>query len=142
MGLALSTTAEAIRAYIVELRRERHVTIDALADAIDMPRRTYIEWEQGRTKDIKAPFVIRAIRFLHGSIAHLEQLDKLTAAEASELARRAAAMSDTELDEAIAILERLRDDPPALARWLGYGEALTEEQRDSHALGKERQAPG
>lgn len=37
-------------------------------------------------------------------------------------------MSDQDLQSAIALFERLRDDHRALERWLGYGDRLAEER--------------
>lgn len=127
MGWAVSS-AEAIRAYIVTLRKERGRTIDDVADAIKMPRRTYIEWEQGRTKDIKTPFAMRAVRFLMGSIEHLEELDEMTQEQARELALEVVkGESSSQRERALALIDELLADPVKLNRWLGYGERLAEE---------------
>lgn len=117
-------TAEALRAYIVGLRKSRGVTIDAVVEAIRMPRRTYIAWEQGETRDIKTPFALRAVRFLQGSIKVLEQLDQLTPEQAATLAEQATELSDDELDKTIKLYESLQDDPRKLDRWMTYGEGL------------------
>lgn len=121
---ATEATAEALRAYIVGLRKHRGVTIDALAEAIRMPRRTYIAWEQRETKDIKTPFALRAVRFLGGSVRVLETLDQITPEQAAIMAADPTNLSDEELERAIKLYESLQSDPKALERWLGYGEGL------------------
>lgn len=73
-GLAMSVSG-AIRVYIATLRDEQHISQDALADAIGMPPRTYKAWESGPTEDIKAPYVIRAIKALGGAFEHLADLE-------------------------------------------------------------------
>lgn len=118
------STAEAVRAYIVGLRKHQGITIDEVVEAIRMPRRTYISWEQGHTKDIKTPFALRAVRFLRGSAKVLENLDQLTPEQAAELAKKTANMTDDELEKTVKLFESLQDDPAALARWFSYGEGL------------------
>lgn len=127
MGLIMTTaevTSQAVRAYIVGLRKSQGITIDAVVEAIRMPRRTYIAWEQGETKDIKAPFAIRAVKFLKGSLKVLEDIDQLTPEQVAKLATQPADMTDEELDKTIELFESLQDDPSALGRWLSYGEGL------------------
>lgn len=61
-------SADAIRGYIKALRKIRKVTQPVLAKAISMPLPTYKDWERGVTTDIKAPYLVRALIFLHGSV--------------------------------------------------------------------------
>lgn len=121
---AAEVTAEALRAYIVGLRKRQGITIDAIVEAIRMPRRTYIAWEQGETKDIKTPFALRAVRFLGGSVKVLEDLDQMTPQQAAALAADATELSDEDLERTIKLYESLQDDPAVLGRWLSYGEGL------------------
>lgn len=67
--------SDAIRAYVERLRNGRSMSQELLAETIGMARRTYIAWETGETKDIKAPALIRAIKVLGGAFTHLGLLE-------------------------------------------------------------------
>lgn len=80
--------SDAVRSYIRTLRSEQSISQDTVADAIRMARRTYIAWEAGAgIKDIKAPALIRVIKFLGGAFEHLEELDTATDTRAEQMAR-------------------------------------------------------
>lgn len=79
--------SDALRAYISTLRSVQGYSQDAVADSIGIARRTYIAWETGETKDIKAPLIIRAIKLLGGAFGHLADLDEATEEEAERKAR-------------------------------------------------------
>jgi len=124
--------AEAIRAYIVTLRKGRGVTLDAMADAIKMPRRTYIEWEQGRTRDIKTPFAVRAVQYLHGSLSDLARIDQLSEEEAADLANTIlSGGDDSRRESAVALIDELLSDPEKYWALMGYGQRLLEERSQS-----------
>jgi DNA-binding XRE family transcriptional regulator len=85
IGMAESN---AVRAYIRTLRSERNLSQDVVADAIHVARRTYIAWEAGNTiKDIKAPALIRAIKFLGGAFDHLGSFENASEEQATQMAR-------------------------------------------------------
>ncbi len=85
-GMAMS--ADALRGYIKALRSERGVTQPELAQRIGMPLTTYKDWERGITKDIKTPYLIRAVQFLRGSFDHIAGMgDTATSADGVNLAR-------------------------------------------------------
>lgn len=86
-GVEVVASADTLRAYIAALRQGQGYSQDLVADSIGMARRTYIAWETGETKDIKAPVIIRAIKFLGGAFKHLAELDEITEAEAEQKAR-------------------------------------------------------
>lgn len=67
-------TGDAIRGYVIKMREHSKISQDKLADSIGMPQRTYIAWETGETKDIKAPFLLKALQVLGAPFAHLERL--------------------------------------------------------------------
>lgn len=79
--------SDVVRAYITTLRKEQHISQEAVAGAIPMALRTYKAWEGGSTKDIKVPLAIRAIKFLGGTVEHLWEMDIATEASAAQLAR-------------------------------------------------------
>jgi transcriptional regulator with XRE-family HTH domain len=82
------SASDAVRVYIRTLRDAQEISQDTVADAIRMARRTYTAWEAGtEIKDIKAPALIRAIKFLGGAFDHLEELENATDDHAEQLAR-------------------------------------------------------
>jgi transcriptional regulator with XRE-family HTH domain len=60
-------SADALRSYVRTLRQLRNISQPDVADAIGMALRTYKSWEVGETRDIKTPYLLRAVRFLRGS---------------------------------------------------------------------------
>lgn len=80
-------SADALRSYIAALRQEQGYSQNTVANSIGMAPRTYIAWETGETQDIKAPVVIRAIKFLGGAFKHLAELDEASEEEAAQKAR-------------------------------------------------------
>lgn len=55
-------TGDAIRGYVIKIREHVGISQDRLAERIGMPVRTYIAWETGETKDIKAPLLLKALQ--------------------------------------------------------------------------------
>lgn len=107
-GVTQVAGSDAIRAYIAALRLGQGYSQDVLADAIGMARRTYIAWETGETKDIKAPPIIRAIKFLGGAFGHLAELDNATEEEAGQKARDWLRMTPAERAQVERIHTKLR----------------------------------
>lgn len=116
--------SKAVRVYIRALRSERDFTQDAVADAIHVARRTYIAWEAGNAiKDIKAPVLIRAIKFLGGAFEHLGSFDDKTEAQITKMARDWVALSPAEQAEATRLRQKVEyvvakgdDDPVRLGQ--------------------------
>lgn len=67
-------TGDALRGFVIRLRDGRGVSQDKLADAIGMPRRTYIAWETGEIKDLKAPPLLKILQELGVPSLWLERL--------------------------------------------------------------------
>jgi transcriptional regulator with XRE-family HTH domain len=81
-------SAEAIRSYIRTLRQARKISQPALASSIKMALRTYKDWELGATASIDAPYLLRAVRVLSGSLDQLSSLpEHATAEDGAALAR-------------------------------------------------------
>lgn len=68
-------TGDAIRAYVRTLRDGR-ATQQEVADHLGLSLRAFLGWERGETEDLKGPVLLRAVKFLTGSIDGdvLEQL--------------------------------------------------------------------
>jgi transcriptional regulator with XRE-family HTH domain len=111
--------SEAIRAYIMRLRTGQGISQDSLADDIGMPRRTYIAWETGETKDIKAPALIRAIKVLGGAFTHLGLLDDAPEERGRQIADEWLHLTPEQREQAERIQSKferviaLADDDPA-----------------------------
>jgi transcriptional regulator with XRE-family HTH domain len=67
-------TGDAIRGFVVALRKHSGLSQDKLAERIGMPSRTYLAWETGETKDIKVPYLLKALQVLEAPFAYLEHL--------------------------------------------------------------------
>ena len=127
-----------LRAYIKTLRKGRHISQEHLADQVGMGRRTYVAWERGETKTLKSHYAQAMIRTLSGAPEHLDQLDRLSADAARDLAaawlaaptaapsipsrsRRVIELADNEppqLEEVIAELRRQAQSDPAILSWI------------------------
>jgi transcriptional regulator with XRE-family HTH domain len=68
---------------------ERRKTQAETAQHIGMPLQTYKDWERGATKDIKTPYLLRAVRFLKGSVDQLTEIPDNANAEDGEVLARA-----------------------------------------------------
>jgi transcriptional regulator with XRE-family HTH domain len=113
--------AAAIRGYIVRLREARGVTQEELAGVVDLKRRAYIDWETGRTGDLKAAGMCAAFRYLGGSFEHLRDMARPSATRAdgvelaemrlreevtNELVALQDTMSSSEYDDYLIDIER------------------------------------
>lgn len=127
--------AEALRGFISHLRKEQKVSQLALSKAIGIARNTYIEWEKGRTKDIKSPVLAQALLFLGVPLDRLEDLKavdteedgraladkwlKLTPEERARQERihakfkRVVELGDEDPEDLERVIERLRADARA-----------------------------
>lgn len=123
--------SDAIRAYIITLRSEQHITQTAAAKASGLGDRAYKSWEAGDTQDIKGPPLIRLVRFLGGSFDDLESLEHADADAGRDRAlawlkiptdQRSAArvgfrqiieLGEQDPERLRQIVERLRDDSRA-----------------------------
>lgn len=144
---------EAVRGYLRELRLGRAVSQDQLADAIGLSRKALIDWEMGRTEDIKTGVMLRAIRYLRGAVEDLGNLIDASIDEGIALAQRRLKQKDAQHPEAgmlsaeemeqvhqiakaipnenrqdmLELLETMGENPSKLQQWLGYGARITEE---------------
>ncbi len=85
-------SAHALRGYIKTLRTKRGVTQAEIAEQISMPLPTYKDWERGITKDIKTPYLVRAVQYLHGSFEQIASLSDTATIEDGEALARELAM--------------------------------------------------
>jgi transcriptional regulator with XRE-family HTH domain len=86
--MAATMTGDAIRGYVVKLREHSGLSQDKFADRIGMPQRTYLAWETGETKDIKAPYLIKALQVLGAPFEHLGRLVDKRYEDGAQLAER------------------------------------------------------
>jgi transcriptional regulator with XRE-family HTH domain len=82
-------SADALRGYVRTLRKGRGVSQGKLADAIKMALRTYKDWELGTTISIDAPYLIRAVQYLNGSLEQVASLpDTATNEDGARIAQQ------------------------------------------------------
>lgn len=150
----LVSDSDAIRAYVARLRSGSGLSQEALAETIGMARRTYIEWETGATKDIKAPALIRAIKALGGAFTHLGLLDDATEEKGRQIAdewlhlspeqrmqveriqskfERVIALGDDDPARLEQVIERLRADARGDPAVLDIVIAYLDGRRSSHS---------
>jgi transcriptional regulator with XRE-family HTH domain len=138
-----STIMEAVRGYLKELRLGRHVSQDELADAMGLSRRALIDWETGKTEDLKGGPLLRAIEYLRGEITDLKILAEESFEKGVALARErltepvlefteeqnkrldeaAKGIPEDQFDEIIALIEDLKRKNKT-GEWLNFGRFL------------------
>lgn len=136
-------TMEAVREYLKALRMGRGISQDALADAVGLSRRAWINWENGETEDIKTGVMLKAIRAVQGAITDVEALAdasidegiklartrlaqplvELSAEQQQRLGRIANAVPDESVDEALSLLETLQRRDK-INDWFTFGRFL------------------
>lgn len=133
--------ADAVRGYLVTLRRRQGISQSKLARAMGLGRRTLIDYETGESADVKTDPLLRAIAFLHGSFGHLAALAKKTTAAEGEAIAEDWLRQKTETykgmtDEGLlaqaltldanfeAVLDQIRHDPALVAQLRAYAEGL------------------
>lgn len=90
---------DAVRAYLREMRIGRRISQDELADAIGLSRRALIDWEMGRTEDIKSGAMIKAIAYLRGAVSDIATLVDASLDRGIELAKERLAIPTVQLSE-------------------------------------------
>lgn len=90
---------DAVRAYLREMRIGRRISQDELADAIGLSRRALIDWEMGRTEDIKSGAMIKAIAYLRGAVFDIATLVDASLDRGIELAKERLAIPTVQLSE-------------------------------------------
>jgi transcriptional regulator with XRE-family HTH domain len=141
-------TTDGLRAYLRALRQARKISLPTLADAIGLSRRALIDWEMGKTEELKSGPLLRAISFLDASLEHVRYLvtSEAGVAEGKALAKEQFNVKQPStaplIEEVEALARKLAADPQRLSQWLGYGQRLLEEH-DAAADGARRssQAP-
>lgn len=128
---------DALRIYLRELRIAHKFSQDALAEGIGLARRTLIEWEMGRTDDLKSGPLVRAVSFLGASF---DDVKYLVTSDADEEEAKALAhkrmyevspppdVSHVELEDVLEIALRLKNDRKKLAQLAKYGKQLIDEK--------------
>lgn len=144
-----------LRAYFVTLRKGRRVSQESLADQIGMGRRTYVAWERGETKSLKAQYAQAMIRVLGGAREHLDQIGRMTPSEAKELAESWLTLSQTEraqLNDSAhklrRVIELAEDDPARLEEVIRQVQRIARDDAEfltwlsGYLAGRESHRPG
>ncbi len=117
LAQAASMSANALRGYVRTLRIGRGATQAEVAERVGMPLQTYKDWERGATKDIKTPYLLRAVRFLRGSLEQVAEMPDSAGAEDGE--RLAQAWIDSPLAPVVDEAQQ-SGDPSAVDRLSRY----------------------
>lgn len=72
--VTIPLSAEGIYGYIRRLRDGRGYTQQELADLVGVKYRTYVDYENRETKELKQSTLVRAVLVLGGSWAHIEKI--------------------------------------------------------------------
>lgn len=122
-------SAEAAGAYLRLLRNQQGLTQTALAERLKVAGNTIWRIEAGQQQP-GGDLLAALLSLLKGSSEYYHTLlqDKqATKDDAARYAKMAQSMTDEELERAVDLFRRLRNDPRALERWLGYGEGLADD---------------
>lgn len=118
-----------IMAYIRELARLRGKTLKEVHEAAGVSPNYISRAESGDTQEPSARILVSLVTAVRGQLSHLDTLLKpdSTIEQAVDLATKARAMTDVELEQTISILEKLRDNPKLLDQWIKIGKTLADE---------------
>lgn len=136
-GVNTMATADAIRGYVVTLRRGQKISQDTVAERSGLKRRAYILWETGISTDIKVPVLLNALEAVGGWAPHLYQLIDCTEEQGVELAEawleltpderaayRRLLTSNNGRAKLLRSVIKLSDDPELRGRAQGYLDSL------------------
>lgn len=136
------TVMDAVRGYILELRKGRGVTQDELAEVIGMTKQALLEWEKGRTQELKGTPMLKAVEHLKGAAEDLMRLVDASFEQGMALARQRLkepeildAVQHQRLDEAVENIPKDQLDEVArilqelqkqgkTGEWLNFGRFL------------------
>ena len=103
----MTGVTDGMRAYLRELRVQRGVSQRALAEAMGLSLRALIDWESGKTDDLKSTYLFRVVAFLGAS---LDDIRTLVEAGAGEDEGRQRAMTWLSQTQERPINRRVEDD--------------------------------
>lgn len=133
---------DAVRGYLRELRVGREISQDELAEVMGLSRKALIDWEMGRTGDIKSTPLFKAVEYLRGAISDIAQLANESLERGVELAKQrlvepayftddqraqidamTSTIPDEQLGEVLEILEELQRKNKT-GEWVNFGRYL------------------
>ena len=122
----------ALGAYFGNLRIHHGLSRASLAAQLGVSEMSIWRIEK-EGQEPRTELLVSLVRVLNAKWHHIEQLasdpdcNEETAQKlATEAYIAASELSDDDLQEILNLYERLKDDPRALMRWLGYGQSLGE----------------
>lgn len=138
----MMATADAIRGYIVTLRRNQDIKVNEAVTASGLQKRGYLLWEKGTTEDIKAPNLLNLLSLVGGWAGHLPELVDADEATGIRLAEQWLGLPKSIRDEYNRLISSAEDrvkimrtiatvsnDPEARGIAQGYLERLADERR-------------
>lgn len=142
LGYIGVSAVDAVRVYIRVMREGRGLTQEDLGDAIGLSRRAIVEFESGRTDEMKTGPLFRALRVLGASTQHIARLifePDLSEEDARHFAQQALghetvdeiesiaySIPDDRVAEALRLAEDLRQDPDHILEFIRFGRFLRE----------------
>jgi transcriptional regulator with XRE-family HTH domain len=122
--------AVAAGAYLENLRNQQRRSRAEIARLLKTSESQIQRIEAGEI-DTRSSLLFGFARAVKANFLHLARLlldDKASDDEVARFSGLAKGMTDDELEAMIVLFDSLRDDPKALARWIGYGERLRDER--------------
>lgn len=157
MMATTTMTSEGLRSYLRAMRIGHGLTHQQMGEQVGRSWRTWLSFEMGDTKDLKAPVFQKAIEALQVPPADLEELKAadaqtgkalalqrlnerrmLTDVERAAIEQASVVALPRNTQRVVRLMEILQHDPGSMNRWIGYGEALSEgvdlpeESQESH----------
>jgi transcriptional regulator with XRE-family HTH domain len=138
-----NTLMEAVRGYLRELRVGRHISQDELAGVMGITKQALLDWEKGRTQDIKTGPMLKAVEYLRGKLEDIAELVdasvergvalayqrladppvQLTEEQQRQLHNAANAVPEERLQEVLHLLEDLQERNKT-EEWVTFGRFL------------------
>jgi transcriptional regulator with XRE-family HTH domain len=109
-GKRMTAVTDGMRAYLREVRIQRGVSQRALAEAMGLSLRALIDWESGKTDDLKSTSLFRAASFLRASLDDIRTLIEAGADEAAGRQRATAWLSQAQERRIDRLVEEDDDD--------------------------------
>ncbi len=127
----MTAVTDGMRAYLREVRIQRGISQRALAEAMGLSLRALIDWESGKTDDLKSTSLFRATSFLRASLDDIRALIEAGAGEEEGRQRATVWLSqadqqridrlveDDDDDSLMAAIQEMRAELDRLAQRVG-----------------------
>lgn len=124
---------DGLRTYLIELRIFRRITQKQLSKAMGLSERALLDWESGKTQDLKSTSLIKAISFLRASFDDAIYLiqHNSTSIDGKKMAED---LITNTTNNRLLLPEQVQEllsamDQSQIDQWIGYGTRLLEEKK-------------